>query len=286
MNDCRRVTISAGDGYTLSASVFEPAGEPLAVLILSAGTAVPQRVFARFASYCAGRGLLTITYDYRGIGASAPAHLRDFPARMRDWALLDLAAVLDWARTQHAGPPLLYAGHSFGGHAFGLIESNTAFKRALFIATMSGYWRDFAPGEGMRVYLLMNLLAPPILHTVGYLPGRLGLGESMSAGIFREWAGWCRKKNYFFDDPTFPETRNFAGFTGQIRSLAMEDDPWTTPAAVTGLVSRYSSADVSYVRYHPHALHADRIGHFGFFRPQFRETLWRENIDWLVCGLD
>jgi predicted alpha/beta hydrolase len=28
-------------------------------------------------------------------------------------------------------------------------------------------------------------------------------------------------------------------------------------------------------------VNADRIGHFGFFRERFRDSLWREARDWL-----
>jgi len=31
----------------------------------------------------------------------------------------------------------------------------------------------------------------------------------------------------------------------------------------------------------PRELGAERIGHFGFFREQFRDTLWRDAADWL-----
>ena len=38
---------------------------------------------------------MVVTYDYRGIGGSAPSRLRGFEARMRDWAFLDMTAVVD-----------------------------------------------------------------------------------------------------------------------------------------------------------------------------------------------
>jgi predicted alpha/beta hydrolase len=33
----------------------------------------------------------------------------------------------------------------------------------------------------------------------------------------------------------------------------------------------------------PERLGARRIGHFGFFRPEHRDTLWREAADWLAA---
>jgi predicted alpha/beta hydrolase len=32
---------------------------------------------------------------------------------------------------------------------------------------------------------------------------------------------------------------------------------------------------------HPHEAGASALGHFAFFRERFRDTLWREAVDWL-----
>ena len=89
--DCR---IDAG-GHALAASVFERPGSDTAVLV-NAATGVPRQFYKYFAAYLRDHGWTTVTYDYRGIGGSTPANLRGFDARMRDWALIDMPAVIDW----------------------------------------------------------------------------------------------------------------------------------------------------------------------------------------------
>ena len=48
-------------------------------ITVNGATGYPREFYLRFAGYCAARGYHTLVYDYRGIGASAPAPLRGRP---------------------------------------------------------------------------------------------------------------------------------------------------------------------------------------------------------------
>ena len=97
--------LTAADGRRLGARWFEPAGQPArAVAVVNAATGVPQRFYRHFAQWLAQRGYAVLTYDYRGIGESRQGPLRAEPARMRDWALLDMpAALAEAAKRRHGG---------------------------------------------------------------------------------------------------------------------------------------------------------------------------------------
>ena len=138
--------------------MFEPAQQPRAVVLINSATAVPRKIYRGFASYLAERGVAAITYDYRGIGGSRPKTLKGFPARMRDWATLDVAAAVDIRARTWPNLPLLYVGHSFGGQALGLIPNNNEVTRAFFVSAQAGYWRQMPTPENVRVYLMMNVL--------------------------------------------------------------------------------------------------------------------------------
>ncbi len=99
--------ISAADGYSLAASHFDASPTDTVVLINSA-TAVPRQFYERLASYFQSRGWSAVTYDYRGIGESKPRSLRGFNATMRDWALLDMTAVVNWV-DRELSPERLFA---------------------------------------------------------------------------------------------------------------------------------------------------------------------------------
>ena len=85
-------------GHRLAASVFEQPDSDTAVLV-NAATGVPRQFYKYFATYLRDHGWTAVTWDYRGIGGSAPRTLRGFDVRMRDWALVDMPTVIDWLCT-------------------------------------------------------------------------------------------------------------------------------------------------------------------------------------------
>lgn len=275
-------TIAARDGFVLGATVFTPESAPRAVVLINSATAVPRRIYRGFAGYLAGRGYAALTYDYRGTGDSRPDSLRRFEARMRDWAALDVAGAIDHVRRVWAALPLYVVGHSFGGQAVGLVPNNREIERALLIAAQSGYWRFYlTPFERARVWAMFRLVVPPVAQVMGYAPGWLGTGEDLPRGVFLEWRDWCMKPGFFFDDPTLEATANFARYSGPLRAIGIDDDPWATRQAIDALVAHFASADVQRVQIEPRRLAAGPIGHFGFFRRERRDTLWRDAVDWL-----
>jgi predicted alpha/beta hydrolase len=81
----------------------------------------------RLSEYAARSGFATLTLDYRGIGGSTPSALKGFAATYLDWACLDLAAAVDAMASDTAS--LFMVGHSFGGHAFGLLPNHDRVAR-------------------------------------------------------------------------------------------------------------------------------------------------------------
>ena len=274
-------TFPARDGYMLAATVFAPATAPSRVALINSATAVPRKIYRGFASYLASRGFAALTYDYRGVGGSRPASLRGFEARMRDWAALDVTGAIDHVRSVWPAAPLCVVGHSFGGQTLGLVPNNTEVTRALFVAAQAGYWRLFAAPERYRVYALMRLIGSPIARTLGYVPGKLGIGEDLPRGVFLEWTHWVTRRRYFFDDPSLEALKNFANYRGALRAICLTDDPWATAPAGDLLCAGYTGTTAERVDISPRDVGATKIGHFGFFRPEHRDTLWCDAADWL-----
>ncbi len=75
------LSLRCADGRELVAHWFAAAA-PRAALLMNPATGFPQTFYFRLASYCASRGYHTLIYDYRGMGASAPARSgrRNLPA--------------------------------------------------------------------------------------------------------------------------------------------------------------------------------------------------------------
>ena len=224
-----------------------------------------------------------LTFDYRGIGGSRSGPLRGNPARMRDWCVLDTPGVIAWATDAHADRPLYWIGHSMGGFTTGLAHNNAHIARQLNIATLSGYWGRMARPERYRVAFLMGTVAPVLVRLLGFIPGRLMGGVDMPGPAFLEWARWCMDPEFMFGDATLTETRHLAHFRAPIRFAQVEDDPWGTAAAVEHMASHFTgNVERSMWSIRLADAGASRIGHLGFFREQFRETLWPTAYDWLA----
>ncbi len=276
------VSFAATDGYALAATLFEPTGAARGVVLIAAATAVPRGYYAKFARFLAEQGFKVVTFDYRGIGGSRPkGGLRGFKAGMRDWAALDLVAAIDYAEGLAEGKPLLYVGHSFGGQALGQLPNNHKVSRALFAASQIGYWKLFPAPEKYRVWLLLRVLGPALYTLFGYVPGKLGMGEDLPKGVFRECAGWCMKPRYLFDDATLDARKHFQNYKGALRAIGLSDDDWAPPVTVAGLLDGYTGTKPEHITVTPESVGQKNIGHFGYFREASREPLWREAAEWL-----
>jgi len=128
--------------------------------------------------------------------------------------------------------------------------------------------------------MLTHALLPGISRLFGYFPAAaLGQGENIPAGVAIEWASWCRDPDYLVG--ALGAKEQYARFSAPLRLYWVADDPYAPLAAAEALLELYPRAPSELTRVMPRELGAERIGHFGFFREQFRDTLWRDAADWL-----
>ncbi len=274
-----RITLTADDGYELAAHRYHSTGSARARLVVGGATAVPQGFYKRFAEHAARRGFDVLTLDYRGIGQSAPPTLKGFRMNYLDWGRLDLAAAVQAMRQD--GMPLYLVGHSFGGHALGLLPEPDAVAGAWTFATGAGWHGWMPPLERLRVLFMWRVLGPVWTRMAGYLPwSRLGMGEDLPLDVYRQWRHWCRFPRYFFDDPEMSDvTRRFAEVRFPIVAANALDDAWAPPASRDAFMAGYRGSDVRAVTIDPRQSRLGAIGHMGYFRPR-AAPLWDEALDW------
>lgn len=271
--------VQAADGYPIATRHYEADGARARIVVAGA-TGVPQGFYRGFATHAAERGFDVITFDYRGVGDSAPHTLRGFRMDYRDWARLDMASVL-----QHASGdlPLHLVSHSYGGHALGLLPDPSIVTAMHAYGTGSG-WKGWMPrSERLRVAFLWNVMGPAIVGTQGYLAWkRFSLGEDLPVDVYRQWKRWCRYPGYWFDDPEIGEEMQglFARVTVPITAINSVDDRWSSPAARDAFFSHYTNADLTVRDLRPAELGQSSIGHMGYFR-RGSEPLWDELLDGL-----
>lgn len=265
-SDWVRFSVTADDGYRLGARRLTPP-DPVDRIVIASATGVPQGFYRRFAERAAGRGYEVITFDYRGIGDSAPRDLRGFRMDYRDWGRLDLAAVV--RRVGGDGRGVLLVGHSFGGMALGLLPEPEAVRAAYLFGTGTG-WPGFMPRlERVRVAVMWNVLGPIVSRACGYVPWRrLGMGEDLPVDLYRQWRSWSGRRRFWFDDPQIgPEMRDrYARVTVPIVAATSVDDRWIPPASRDAFFAFYRNADLVRVDLDPAAHGLKSLGHMGYFR--------------------
>lgn len=233
--------LHAIDGHPLAAMHFEPRGTSLGTLILHGATATPQRFYRAFAQFLSEHGVRVVTYDYRGVGRSRPASLRGYRATMTEWADLDARAVHRYVAAYHGAGPVAFLGHSFGGQLVGLIDEVRDACGAVFVGAQLGYYGNWPLPQRARLAVTWRALVPTLTATLGYLPGRLGIGEDLPRGVAEEWARWCSHPEYLISEHPDAAER-FARFDCPGVFYSFTDDSFAPPRAVSALLGRLSSA--------------------------------------------
>ncbi|MDQ3033236.1 MAG: alpha/beta fold hydrolase [Myxococcota bacterium] len=278
----RALAITTADGATLGAHEH-PARDARGVVVILGAMATPSRFYARFAEHLSKRGLTTIRFDYRGVGASRAGALARERAGILDWTERDVEGVLASVRRRHAGLPLVLVGHSLGGQAFGIAPSAHTADAHVLVASQSG-WVGHWPGVArVRMELTWRLLIPSLTRAYGYLPGWSGIGEDVPARVVREWARWCTTPGYVTG--ALPrEALRYADVRGPVLAWSFSDDDYAPRGSIAELLSWLTSAHVEHRAVRAGDAGLPRIGHFGFFRER-SAALWDETADWILARL-
>lgn len=273
------VNLVCADGYPLSGRTFAPERSKAAVVVAGA-LGVPARFYSAYARTLAEQGFSVLTFDYRGSGQSVPGPKRGRDIRMEDWGRLDINAALEWTLRQQP-KKLFLVGHSAGGQLPGLATASEKLDGMIFVAASAPHLRHyplkFWPTLGLTSYVMGPLLS---MGRDNFPAKQTGLGSTtVAAGVVAQWTRWVRSRDYLFDKAHGIDTARYARLNAPVLSYCFADDSYATPAAVDALLHHYPRARIDR-RVVPKAAHGV-IGHFGYFRDQHKDSLWRETIHWL-----
>lgn len=270
----------AADGFPLMATTFTSQAQSgvkaKGKILIAGATAVPQGFYRRFAEFAVEQGYAVMTLDYRGVGLSKPASLKGFEMNYLDWATLDLAAAVDAFADD---TPLFLVGHSFGGHAFGLLPNHQKIARFYTFGSGAG-WHGWMPKmEQVKVLFMWRVLGPLLTRWKGYLPWKmLGMGEDLPLGVFKQWKHWCQFPHYFFDDPAMPHVaEKFAQINTPIIAANALDDLWAPPRSRDAFMQAYRNTEMQFIDIDPRITGA--MGHMGYFRLS-AQPLWADVLTW------
>jgi predicted alpha/beta hydrolase len=278
------VRVRADDGYELAGSLYSSGSAhatPARVAVVHCGAGIPAARYRHFARYLAGRGIPTLTYDYRGIGLSRPAALRGFGAAIEDWAEYDCAGAIGWLRQRYRAAEILGVAHSIGALLIGGAANSAEQSRLVLIGGHTGYYGDYGQRYRLPMTVVWHALMPAITRLFGYFPARrLGLGEDLPAKFALQWAG--RRSPELRPAGTDPASRRAQKLLDRCAALqrpallvSISDDAFATPAGMRRLMTYYPRLfPLQQLRFTPAEAGVRRIGHFGFFARRAGSALW------------
>lgn len=278
------VEITCRDGVRLGGHLWLAAEQGRAdTVIINAATGVLARYYHRYARFLAGHGFNVLTYDYRGIGLSRPEKLVGCLYRWRAWGELDFEAALGFMRGRQQGGALIVVGHSIGGFLPGLAETSRHIDRILTIGAQYAWWRDYAPGQRLRLLGKWHVAMPALAALYGYFPGRrLGWLEDLPAGVAYEWA--FRGPRFERSHPASERAEvlaRMAAVRAPILAVTTTDDEFATLPAIRRTLRYYRGAVRMFAVLQPADYGCAGIGHFGLFHDRHESGFWAETLLWL-----
>ena len=267
-------TLQVNGAVVLALRVYEPAGAARASVVIGGAMGVRQSFYEAFARWMAQQGFRVTTFDYRGHGDSLHGAMRDVNADLFDWAQ-NYEAVISAAKAALPMQPLYLLGHSLGAQLPGLLRKPGQVDGLLSVAAGSGYWRDNAPKLRRVVPYFWWVLVPLATRLCGYFPGgALKKVGDLPAGVILQWRRWCLHPTYSVGAEGAAVAQSYGAVRFPVLALSMADDELMTLRGTHNLVNLYANTERRVESISPAELKVRRIGHFGFFRDQFRQSLW------------
>lgn len=271
----KTIEINTPLNYKISLTEFYSKNSKNVVIICSA-TGVLQGYYSKFANFLQEKGFTVYTFDYGGIGASNGKNLKKFDTSLTNWAINDTETVFQFIKEKHSKQFIHCICHSIGGQILGLVPSNHIIKNIVLVASQSGYpkfWKGFGKAQ---MYFNWYMLFPLMTNLFGYLPSKKISGmENLPKSMAREFASWGRKRNYLFYYKKKNELYHDQ-IDGNLVSYSTTNDQFAPKKAIDWMTKKYSSANVTRKHLHPKDYNVKNIGHFGFFKSKFKDSIWQE----------
>lgn len=287
IQEAQPVEIDCRDGVRLGGHLWRAESPKAAgTIVVNPATGVLARYYHRYARFLVRHGFDVLTYDYRGIGLSRPASLRNSGYRWRDWGECDFDAALRLAQQQGRGDRLMVVGHSIGGFLPGLAEGAGAIDRMLTVGAQYAWWGDYASRQRLSLLLKWHVAMPMLTAMYGYFPGRkLGWLEDLPAGVAHEWS---------FRGPRFERSHpraarqtvldSMSAVRAPILAVTVSDDEFATEPAIRRTLGYYTGAERTAVMLQPSDYGRDSIGHFSLFHESHATGFWLDTLLWLRDG--
>lgn len=273
------LSILTDDGHLLAARCFRAPARRAVIIACALG--VPQTFYERYAQWLAQQGCVVYTFDWRGMGLSAPAHLRGYRAKLTDWALHDAPAVMALVAQRHPDLPISWFGHSMGGILFGLMPQHPRIDKVVTLGSGSGFNAHIARPLRYVMGVFWHVIVPLSVARHGYYAGsRIQAVGDVPRGVVAQWKRWSAHPDFVVSEGEAVR-RAYAGVRLPITAVLFTDDTMASREGVRAMHAHYTGTRVTYVDIRPqdHGLRA--VGHFNFFHSKTGPKGWVLSLPWL-----
>lgn len=271
------IQITTTDKYPLKAYAFK-AQKPIAKVLIGCAMGTPQSFYRPFAKWLCDQGYDVLTFDYRGMFESGGSNGPRTEASFELWGKQDLSAAAQhlW-KDEDEGFELkkIYIGHSLGAQLFTSCHLKNRFDLFLSVAIGNGYWPKLKTFKAkIGLFAVTQLWGPLLTPILGYFPGRrLKKVGDLPAGVIKQWSKWCAQAKYHLVDNS--QVKLAADLSLPIVMFYSNDDDVFTRNNILFFFESFGSQQKRLVEIEANT-YQSFIGHHGYFKPRFRETLWPE----------
>ncbi|MCV2886560.1 alpha/beta fold hydrolase [Aestuariibacter sp. AA17] len=280
---CHLFQIKTNDVHTITATDYLPIGEYEKHVIIAPAMGVHQQYYADFAAWLASQGVRVTTFDYRGMGQSQSLPIKDYAHDILDWATVDCSCVLSHVLSQSQDKAVYWLGHSLGGQIFPLINGIHQVEKVITVASGTGYWRYNAAPLNKIAWLLWYVIVPVSTQLWGYYPGkRINLIGDLPKNVMRQWRRWCLHPKYCVGVESSAIKAKFNDISVPLDSLFMADDEMLSQKNWRDLVDLFGMQQKQKHLIHPAEFGEKRIGHLGFFKKRYAQSVWEPLLPTLL----
>lgn len=274
MHQAEEFQVITQDTSVITATLYKGEEKSAHLIIVGPAAGAPQGYYRGFAQYASQyKDFDVVTFDYRGIGKSLEGSVIDCEAKMSDWGEQDLESIISWADSRY--DKIFLIGHSVAGQVFPKAKSNARISAAYFVGSQSAYHGCWSGMWHLYVLIFWYLLIPVTTFILDYLPGwTMGGKIPIPKKAALEWRRWGTHRGGVLHGNS-ELTKKFERIKIPIHFVNIEDDKLLAPSAATQeLMHSYKNAVTTYQFISPRNLGLSKIGHFGFFKKQFKKPLW------------
>jgi predicted alpha/beta hydrolase len=273
------INVLAWDGYPLSATSFTPHQSNGRVLLLVNSIAQRQSHYREFCQSFSDFGFQSYSFDFRGIGESRNKTARELDCDLKDWAVLDLDAMVSYIMSNHPGKKMTIVFHGSAAVLAGISRLSKRADSIVMVGSSSPFarniWNSFAKS------VVSKIVAPACSLFLGYIPLKvLGLGEDLPDRVAAHWLKWATSFDAIFENNDVVR-KDFEQMEQRALLINFSDDRSMTSRSTENLLALFPRLRAEVWSFSPEQVVHRHVGHSGFFRKSMKAVLWNDMIRWI-----